>query len=238
MFFVGEGRPHLIMVSSSVESTQFPKRKLCARSDSSLFVSFPVGNKRFRDAVTSALDDYMEANSRFEKSLVITSIADIIRASGGRFLKWDFQLGKWYELTNQQSKEKVGHAIRDAVNAYESKTKKDSKDKNKEQAVRKGHPRSERQDSGVLPGSSSTEPRAVYESFAVVLGRPVPIVVSGSGPTLPSHAIVDTSASARCIDDDGHDHQEQQFLAQIDAVLGPLSPDAKDPMEPYLEQNE
>jgi hypothetical protein len=233
MFFAGEGRPHLIMVSSRVGSTQFPKRKLCARSDSSLFVSFPVGNKRFRDAVTSALDDYMEANSRFEKALVVTSIVDIIRASGGRFIKWDFQLGKWYELTNQQSKEKVGHAIRDAVSAYESKYKKDSKDKNKEQkALGKGHPRSEQQDSGVSPRSSSTEPRAVYESLAAVLGRPVPIVVSGSGPTVPSHAIL------RCIDDDGHDHQEQQFLAQIDAVLGPLSPDAKDPMEPYLEQND
>jgi hypothetical protein len=235
MFFVGEGRPHLIMVSSRDGSTQFPKRKLCARSHSSLFVSFPVGNKRFRDAVTSALDNYMEASNRFEKSLVINSIVDIIRASGGRFLKWDFQMGKWYELTSQQSKEKVGHAIRDAVSAYESKAKKDSKDKNKEQkAVRKVHARSLAQDSVDLPRPSSTEPRAVYASLAALSGRPVPLVVSGSGPTVPSHATADTSVSARCIDDGRHDHQDRQFLAQIDAVLGPLSPDAKDPMEHYL----
>jgi hypothetical protein len=235
MFFVGEGRPHLIMVSSRDGLKQFPKRKLCARSNSSLFVSFPVGNKRFRDAVTSALHDYMEASNRFEKSLVIASIVDIIRATGGRFLKWDFQMGKWYELSSQQSKEKVGHAIRDAVSAYESKAKKDSKDKNKEQkAVRKVQARSVGHGSGDLPRSSSTEPRAVYESLAALSGRPVPSVASGSGSTVPSHAIGDTSESARCIDDGGHDHQDRQFLAQIDAVLGPLSPDAKDPMEQYL----
>jgi hypothetical protein len=227
------------MVSSRVGSTQFPKRELCVRSDSSLFVSFPVGNKRFRDAVTSALNDYMKANSRFEKSLVVNSIVDIVRAAGGRFLKRDFQLGKWHELSDQQSKEKVGHAIRDAVSAYESKLKKDGKDKNTEQkVVAKRRPRSERKDAGDSSESSGSESRSVYESLAVVSGRPVPIVASGSDLAVPSHVISDTAVSALCIDDDGHDRHDHQFLAQIDAVLGPLSPDAKDPMALYLKQND
>jgi hypothetical protein len=227
------------MVSSRVgSSTQFP-RILCVRSDSSLFVSFPVGNKRFRDAVTSALSDYMKANSRFEKSLVVTSIVDIIRAAGGRFLKRDFQLGKWYEMTDQQSKEKVGHAIRDAVSAYDSKAKKDGKDKNTEQkAVPKRRPRSERQDAGDSSESSGSESRSAYESLAAISGRPVPIAASGSGPAVPPHAISDTAVSVLCIDDDEHDGHDHQFLAQIDAVLGPLPPDAKDPMAPYLEQHD
>jgi hypothetical protein len=181
----------------------------------------------------------MKANSRFEKSLVITSIVDIIRAAGGRFLKRDFQLGKWYELSDQQSKEKVGHAIRDAVSAHESKAKKDGKDKNTEQkAVPKRRPRSERKDAGDSSESSGSESRSVYESLVAVSGRPVPTVASGSGPAVPSHAISDTAVSALRIDDDGHDGHDHQFLAQIDAVLGPLSPDVTDPLAPYLKQND
>jgi hypothetical protein len=230
-------------------------------SDISLCVSFPVGNKRFRDSVTYALKEYMEADSRFEKSLVVHSIVDTVRAAGGRFLKRDFQLGKWYELSDQQAKEKVGHAIRDAVSSYENKNQKDEdkddknkkqkalssyesknqkdEDKNKKQkAVRKGRPRSERKDSGDSDGSSGTAPRSIHESLAAVSGRLIPSVASISGHVAPSHAIPDTAVSARSIDDDGHDHHDQQFLAEIDAVLGPLPPDARDPMEPYLKRND
>jgi hypothetical protein len=83
-----------------------------------------VGNKRFRDAVTSSLPHYMEAESRFEKSLVVHAIVDQIRGEGGRFLKKDHGTGRWYELSRQQSKEKVGHAVRDAANSLETRRKK------------------------------------------------------------------------------------------------------------------
>jgi hypothetical protein len=211
------------------------KRKMCVSSNSSLCVSFPVGNKIFRDAVTSALDDYMGADNRFEKALVVHTIVDTIREAGGRFLKRDFHLGEWYELSDQQAKEKVGHAIRDAVSSYESKNNQDEdedkdKDKNKKQkAVRKGRPRCERKDSGGSSGSSGTAPRSIYESLAALSGKPEPSVASTSGADVP-----DTVVLVRSIDDDGQDHQDQQFLAQIDAVLGPLPPYARDPMESYL----
>lgn len=154
-------------------------------------------------------------------------------------MKRDFHLGKWYELTDQQAKEKVGHAIRDAVNSYESKAKKARKNKNAEQkAVRKGWPRSERKDSGDSSGSGGTASRAAHKSLAIVSGRLVPSGVSASSPLASSHTIADAVVSTLSINDDGHDPQDQQFLAQIDAVLGPLPPDAKDPMEPYLKQSE
>jgi hypothetical protein len=196
----------------------------------------------------------MEADSRFEKSLVVHSIVDTVRAAGGRFLKRDFQQEKWYELSDQQAKEKAGHAIRDAVSSYESKNQKDEdkddknkkqkavnsyesknqKDENKKQkAVRRGRPRSEQKDSGDSYGLRGTAPRSVHESLAAVSGRPVPSVASISGHVVPSHALADTALSARSIDDD---HQDQQFLAEIDAVLGPLPPDARDPMELYLKR--
>jgi hypothetical protein len=75
--------------------------------------------------VSAALDEYLKADTRFEKSLVVHKIVDRIRAEGGRFLKKDNREGRWYELTQQRSKEKVGHAVRDAANLHESKLKKE-----------------------------------------------------------------------------------------------------------------
>lgn len=66
----------------------------------------------------------MDAESRFEKSLVVHAIVDGIQQVGGRFLKKDHATGFWHELSRQQSREKVGHAVRDAVNSYESRAKK------------------------------------------------------------------------------------------------------------------
>ena len=66
----------------------------------------------------------MQAESRFEKSIVVHDIVGVVERAGGRFLKKDYKTGTWYELSRQQSKEKVGHAIRDAVNSYETRAKK------------------------------------------------------------------------------------------------------------------
>lgn len=69
----------------------------------------------------------MKAETRFEKSLVVHSIIDSIHQLGGRFLKKDFDSSVWFEMSRQQCKEKVGHAIRDAVNSYEARRKKKEK---------------------------------------------------------------------------------------------------------------
>jgi hypothetical protein len=235
-----------------------------ARSDSSLRVSFPAGNNRYRDAITYARKEYIEAaDSRFEKSLVVDSIIDPVRAAGGRFLKWDLKLGEWSERTDQDVKDKVNHALRHArgsnksknqkdddtddknkkrkaVSSYESKNQKDEdKEKNKKQkAERIGRPRSEQEDSGDSYGSSGTAPRSVHESLTAVSGRPMPSVASISGPAVPSHVTADTAVAAGSIDDDGHDHQDQQFLDEIDAVLGPLPSDTRDPLELYPNEND
>jgi hypothetical protein len=85
-----------------------------------------VGNKVFRNAVTAALEVYTQADTRFEKSIVVGRIIEGVRAKGGRFLKQNQRSRTWEELTEQQMKEKVGHAVRDAVNTQDSrKTKKD-----------------------------------------------------------------------------------------------------------------
>jgi hypothetical protein len=77
-----------------------------------------VGNKYFREAVAAALDEYMQKENRFEKSFVVHRIVDEIRGRGGRFLKLDALSGEWREIPQQQAREKVGHAIRDAANLH------------------------------------------------------------------------------------------------------------------------
>lgn len=66
----------------------------------------------------------MDAPNRYEKSLVVHGVVEQIQAAGGRFLKHDEKTGSWYELSSAQMKEKVGHAIRDAVNALEARAER------------------------------------------------------------------------------------------------------------------
>lgn len=69
----------------------------------------------------------MQKQSRFEKSVVVQNIVDAIHGRGGRFLKQDSRTGKYtIELSMTQSREKVGHAIRDASNLHASRQRASS----------------------------------------------------------------------------------------------------------------
>jgi len=76
-----------------------------------------VGNRRFRVTIAMSLQRYIDASTRLEKSKVILSVVDLIRSSGGRFLKWinnrSGDGGYWVELNERRVREKVGHALRD-----------------------------------------------------------------------------------------------------------------------------
>lgn len=54
-----------------------------------------AGNKRFRDLVAVAVDNYNNAGSRLEKSTVVNAIVDEISSAGGRFLRRDEDTGAW-----------------------------------------------------------------------------------------------------------------------------------------------
>jgi len=68
-------------------------------------------NRKFRAIVSLSLDQYVQANSKKEKSVVILSVIEQVRRTSGRFLKW--KDGRLVELDERQTREKVGHAIRD-----------------------------------------------------------------------------------------------------------------------------
>ena len=54
-----------------------------------------VGNRRFRDAITSSIDEYNNSESRLAKSKVVQRIVESIKGEGGRFLKRDRENGGW-----------------------------------------------------------------------------------------------------------------------------------------------
>lgn len=91
------------------------------RSSDGCVVDSIVGNRRFRDAVSSSLPAFRDASNRFEKSLVVQGIVESIKKEGGRFLKYNQAQRSWVELNDQQANEKVGHAVRDAVKLIENK---------------------------------------------------------------------------------------------------------------------
>lgn len=96
-----------------------PYDVLCGRHKQS---SRHVGNRRFRVTVAMNLTRYMEADTKADKSRVILSVIDNVRASGGRFLKWSSKRQAWTELDEKHTREKVGHALRDTAVAKTGKS--------------------------------------------------------------------------------------------------------------------
>ena len=78
-----------------------------------------IGNRRFRVTADINLHKYMNAASRFEKSLVVNSIVDQIKETSsstcGGFVKKDPLTGRWYALGDEPSREKIGHTLRVAA---------------------------------------------------------------------------------------------------------------------------
>ena len=79
------------------------------------------GNKKFRALVQEHVREYMKAKTKLDKSMVLSSIVERVRdQNGGRFVKRR-RNGEWYEIGDDQAREKVGHAIREAIAAGEKK---------------------------------------------------------------------------------------------------------------------
>lgn len=66
----------------------------------SLFDLLPVGNRRLRVLVDANLDRYSACKSKFEKTLVVSSIIDTVRESSkiAGFVKQDPVTKDWTEV--------------------------------------------------------------------------------------------------------------------------------------------
>jgi len=139
--------------------------------------------------VSSSLTEYMEADSRYEKSLVVHAIVEKVKRNGGRFLKNNFTTGKWYELNDRQAKDKVGHAVRDAVTSLENR-----KDRSKKRSL-------EPSPTGAAPGKERA-PLLPNQSTLIRQGQ-VPVVPHQQQLLLPQnqqHPMQQHPSSAHVID--------------------------------------
>jgi hypothetical protein len=199
-----------------------------------------VGNKRFRDAVAAALPEYIKSDNRYDKSLVVRSIVNDIKQAGGRFLKYNFTTKTWCELNDQQAKEKVGHAVRDAETVFQRRKNRKNRHMISKDGTRTCIEKSPPVTSNLqqafanlstsLHRQSASEPQHAH-AIGHIQGVQHEFITSpdeAPSAVTTHHSLEPTQHSQG---GDPHDH----FLAAIDSVLGPLPPDASDPMQSVLD---
>jgi len=90
------------------------------------------GNLRFRQIVRDNIPTYHQARTKYEKSTVLNNIIDYVRSSdngSARFIKFDTKTREWYELSDDQAREKVGHTIRESIQSIDNAKVKFAKKK-------------------------------------------------------------------------------------------------------------
>jgi hypothetical protein len=76
-----------------------------------------VGNRNFRDLIHENWERYNNSKGRCERTAIVVQIVRFLREERQvRFLKKDAAVDKWFIVHDSVAREKVGHAIRDAIN--------------------------------------------------------------------------------------------------------------------------
>jgi hypothetical protein len=79
-----------------------------------------IGNRRFRLLIDLTIDKYLAARTKIDKSILVLSLVDMVReasSDGGGFVKLikEGNALQWCEVGDITARDKVGHAIRDAI---------------------------------------------------------------------------------------------------------------------------
>ena len=101
----------------------------CARGKSSYNHS---GNKRFRQLLQSHVEEYERAQSRLEKSIIVSAVVRQIQDTSplGRFVRR--KDNAWVEVGEGAAREKVGQGFRDLLDTkYKSATKAKQRQRSK-----------------------------------------------------------------------------------------------------------
>lgn len=70
-----------------------------------------TGNRSLSAIIGSCREVYQES-PKTKKSRICSDIVKMVKARGGRFLRLDSSVGKYYEAKDEFAREKVGHALR------------------------------------------------------------------------------------------------------------------------------
>jgi hypothetical protein len=84
-------------------------------------INLEDGNRYFRDLIQQNVGPYLAARKRIEKSEAIALIVDKVHQASpyGGFIRKDSATGRWYRIKDSEARDKVGHAIRKAVQRLE-----------------------------------------------------------------------------------------------------------------------
>jgi hypothetical protein len=84
------------------------------------------GCKRLREVIRGFIPEYLAAKTKVDKSAVISRILDAAKSQNNnstRFVK--SKKGTWYEIGDDQAREKVGHTMRETIALLKSKSSVD-----------------------------------------------------------------------------------------------------------------
>jgi hypothetical protein len=77
------------------------------------------GCKRLREIIRAYIPQYTAARTKLDKSSVVSCILETVKdQENARFVKC--KKGIWYELSDDQAREKVGHTMREAIALFKS----------------------------------------------------------------------------------------------------------------------
>lgn len=137
------------------------------------------GNRRFRLSVGMNLEKYSKAQSKLDKSLIVSYIVDTVRQNSldGGFVK--FEDGRYFEVGDHIAREKVGQSFRDLLHTkYKSSTKAKKRRRQKQQ---------EDNDSGAE--SITKTAGSVAEKIQQLAGKVEP---KGTNTCVPERRKIDT----------------------------------------------
>jgi hypothetical protein len=114
-----------------------PLLQLQYGSHASSFRIAKGGNRYFRDLINRSIGPYLAARTKLEKSDAIAVIVDQVSTTSptGGFVKKDAASGRWYRIKEAEARDKVGHAIRKAVQRIEDTKPKLAEKLRKESAA-------------------------------------------------------------------------------------------------------
>lgn len=97
-----------------------PQDVICGRG---LRTKNHPGNKEFKAQISLYIDAYSKAETKFDKTTIVSSILDSVRQKGGLFVK-EASDGEWIEVSEDLKRDKIGQAFRDTLHSqYKSSTR-------------------------------------------------------------------------------------------------------------------
>jgi hypothetical protein len=96
-----------------------------------------AGNRRFLILASMFVETYSEADSKADKSVIVSKILEVIRQAGGHFC--NYESGAWFDVGDHCAREKVSALLRDLLHTqYRSSAK--AKVDRRQETVRKQKP--------------------------------------------------------------------------------------------------